>query len=53
MEKYLDFLANNGFNAIRIPFAAEFAFGLDHLKPVATAINFYDNKNLKVSFLIP
>ena len=48
LEKFLDFIANNGYNAIRIPFAAELAFGLDHLKPTATAINFWENKKLEV-----
>ena len=53
MEKFLDFIANNGFNAIRIPFAAELAFELDHAKPVATAINFTENKKLQVGTLTP
>ena len=48
LEKFLDFIANNGFNAIRIPFAAELAFDLDHEKPTATAINFWENKKLEV-----
>ena len=53
LEKYLDFIANNGFNAIRIPFAAEYAFGLDHLKPTATAIIFWENKKLEVLLINP
>lgn len=51
MEKFLDFLINNKFNAIRIPFAAEFAFGLDHLHPDGTAVNFTENKALEASLL--
>jgi hypothetical protein len=46
LSSFLDFLAANKFNALRIPFSTELALHMD--EKFATNINFAENPDLQV-----